>query len=164
MYWGTTPSAARTAALQGGSNPLGSGGGSGIEWGSGVNGGSGANIIGYWFSGSPFSSSGGGAGGGAGGSGNNTTTLIGGPGLPISAYTGNPLDFAGVGGGGDSSLQLNGGFGQRTLIFGGRVHPQAFNSPTEYGRGGTCGIIGITTDPQSPKRPAGTGAVLIRYV
>jgi hypothetical protein len=145
----------------GDSVPNGSGGGSGTQWASyAVNpGGTGANIIGYGFPGGPGTASPnsgpfrGGGGGGAGGTVNtlNGPAELGGNGIPISFITTNPLDFAGVGGGGMC--------GQPAPLSGsgsGIANPQALNSPTNYGRGGTSGV-GTAFN-------SGPGVVLIRYV
>ena len=140
-------------------NPLGSGGGGSAAWGyrgqtgSGI----GANISGFGFDGgdnggSPDSPKNGGAGGGGGagsagidGSGVSPTSPIpvsgglGGEGLPISDFTGNPLDYAGVGGGGSPVSGSGPSPSAGSIMNSAPRHPQDINSPTHYGRGGSVG-------------------------
>ena len=61
---------------------------------------------------------------------------MGGEGLPISDFTGNPLDYAGVGGGGSpvSATEIPG-----SIMNSAPRHPQDINSKTHYGRGGSVG-------------------------
>lgn len=149
-------------------NPLGSGGGGSAAWGtySQTGPGTGANVIGYGFSGGNNGGTGngntgtpGGAGGGGGagsagvdgGPGSNNAGGLGGDGLPISDFTGNPLDYAGVGGGG-SPVSPPGG----SVLNSAPRHPQDINSPTHYGRGGAVG-------PNS-NRQSQDGIVIIKLI
>ena len=131
-------------------NPLGSGGGGSAAWGidAETGPGNGANVSGFGFdggnnSGGPSTNGGAGGGGGAGSAGIDGgpgTLPSGGPGgegLPISDFTGNPLDYAGVGGGGSpvTGPAPNSGI----IMNSAPRHPQDINSPTHYGRGGSVG-------------------------
>ena len=151
-------------------NPLGSGGGGSIAWGGNrkVFGGDGANAVGFGFSGgpsdrspAPYATIIGGGGGGAGSAGqpggyninipSNPEISRGGDGLPISDFTENPLDYAGVGGSGNFTPSPS-----SSGIANGWRNPQDRNSPTHYGRGATCG---------SPSnRQSQDGVVIIKYL
>ena len=152
-------------------NPFGSGGGGSIAWGGSnkVEGGIGANEPGFGFNGGPSERSPnslartliGGGGGGAGSAGqpggwnatipSNPEISRGGDGLPISDFTENPLDYAGVGGSGNFTPSPS-----SSGIANGLRNPQDINSSTHYGRGATCG---------SPSnRQSQDGVVIIKYL
>jgi hypothetical protein len=132
-------------------NPVGSsGGGNSSRWGSSQS--IGAGFIGAGFpstvavgwDNSPGSIAG--SGGGAGSVGTFSQSPIrttGGNGLPISTFTANFSDIAGVGGSGNSDGGVN-------------LNPQITSSPTKYGHGGSAG-------PAIPNSIAGSGVVIIRY-
>ena len=138
-------------------NPLGSGGGGSAAWGrtSTTGPGNGANAVGFGFSGgthsgAPSTNGGAGGGGGAGSAGIDGGGVsppgpiavsggLGGEGLPISDFTGNPLDYAGVGGGGSPVSGSGPATSAGSIMYSAPRHPQDINSPTHYGRGGSVG-------------------------
>ena len=155
-------------------NPLGSGGGGSAAWGfDGATGpGNGANAVGFGFSGgsnsgAPTVNGGAGGGGGAGSAGIDGDGVsppgpiavsggLGGEGLPISDFTGNPLDYAGVGGGGSPVSGSGPGTSAGSIMNSAPRHPQDINSPTHYGRGGSVG--------PNNNRQAQDGVVIVKLL
>lgn len=138
-------------------NPQGSAGGASgaSRWGS-ASAGTGANVysIGY-DGGNGAPGHGGGGAGGAGGSaipGTNT----GGDGVPISAITENPLDYAGVGGSGNGTGGSSDGIFANSTTF----NSQLSSSPVKYGHGGSSG----TGPAMTNNTTAGGGVVIVRYL
>ena len=141
IYSGITTSASSGAAgasysgppIPGGSQPLASGGGGSV----GGAGGTGAGVLGIGFPGGPGVGAAGGGGGGAGGIGNGAPEgRRGGPGVPITYFTGISSDIVSVGGNG-SGLGI---------------------TSTSYGSGGAS--------PSSPPKlgPGRPGVAYIRYI
>ena len=141
IYSGITTSASSGAAvasysgppIPGGSQPLASGGGGSV----GGAGGTGAGVLGIGFPGGPGVGAAGGGGGGAGGIGNGAPEgRRGGPGVPITYFTGISSDIVSVGGNG-SGLGI---------------------TSTSYGSGGSSPQSGPTLGPGRP------GVAYIRYI
>ena len=152
-------------------NPLGSGGGGSAAWGvrAQTGSGNGRNLSGFGFDGGDnggSSNTNGGAGGGGGagstgidgGPGASPSGGLGGEGLPISDFTGNPLDYAGVGGGGSPVSPSGPSFPTDigTVMNSAPRHPQDINSPTHYGRGGSVG--------PNNNRQAQDGVVIVKLL